>query len=111
MAKLLAMPEQAIIDGLRGVIDFYVNYQSCDREVAGAGIPCARRWPVMRIKERAPSVQAGWPAFSAAAVLWSELSPEIRDSYKAMATGSGLSGRDMFSRSYLSGLYRYPTGP
>jgi len=28
-----------------------------------------------------------------------------------MATGSGLSGRDMFTRSYLTGLYRYELGP
>ena len=34
---------------------------------------------------------------------------EVQQPYNRLAEGTGLSGRDMFTRSYLSGLYRYPT--
>lgn len=51
----------------------------------------------------------GWSAFSEAAAYWSLVSPEIQDAYKKMASGTGLTGRDLFTRSYITGLYRYPT--
>jgi len=109
MAKLTALPSLAIISGFKGVIDFYVNYQSCDREVAGKGIPCARRWPRSPGHFRSPEVMEGWSAFSEAAKYWTQLTPEIQDAYNKMASGTGLSGRDMFTRGYISGLYRYET--
>ncbi|MBA7665758.1 hypothetical protein ES703_73832 [subsurface metagenome] len=109
MAKLKALPSLAIISGFKGVIDYYVNYQSCDREVAGPGIPCARRWPRSPGHKRAPAVEAQWAAFSEAARYWSQLTPEIQAPYNKMASGTGLTGRDMFTRGYISGLYRYET--
>lgn len=109
MAKLLVLPEQAIISGFKGVIDFYVNYQSCDREVAGKGIPCARRWPRSPGHKRSAAVMEQWAAFSEASRYWSQLTPEIQSAYNKMASGTGISGRDMFTRSYISGLYRYET--
>jgi len=109
MAKLIALPEQAIISGFKGVIDFYVNYQSCNREVAGEGIPCARKWPRSPGHKRAPAVMAQWSAFSESAKYWSQLSPEIQAPYNKMAESTGLTGRDMFTRGYISGLYRYET--
>lgn len=109
MAKLLALPSLAIISGFRGVIDYYVNYQSCDREVSGHGIPCARRWPRSPGHLRSPAVMEQWSAFSEASRLWSEVSPVVQDAYNKMASGTGLSGRDMFTRGYISGLYRYET--
>lgn len=111
MAKLVALPSMAIISGFRGVIDYYVNYQSCNREVAGAGIPCARRWPRSPGHVRSPEVMKGWPALSESSRLWSQVSPEVQDAYNKMASGTGLSGRDLFTRGYISGLYRYETGP
>lgn len=111
MAKLANLPALDIISGFKGTIDFYVNYQACDREVAGDGIPCARKWPRSPGHVRAPAVEAQWTAFTTAASLFPTLSQEIRDAYNAMASGTGLTGRDLFTRSYLSGLYRYPTGP
>jgi len=109
MAKLTALPSLDIISGFRGVIDYYVNYQSCNREVAGKGIPCARRWPRSPGKRRAVAVEAQWPAFTESSQYWLQLSPEVQDAYKKMASGTGLSGRDMFTRGYISGLYRYET--
>jgi len=98
MARLLAMPEEAIIDGFKGSIDFYYNM----------GIPCVRAWPKSPGKARSPGVQAGWPSFTIAAQEWKNLSPAVQDAYNTLASGSGLSGRDMQVRAYLTGLYRYP---
>lgn len=99
MAKLAVLPEQAIISGFKGKIDFYVH----------RGIPCARAWPRPPRGVRAPAVQAQWPDFTYAAKEWSNLSEVVQDSYRSLATGSALSGRDMQVRAYLTGLYRYPT--
>lgn len=98
MAKLTAMPEQAIIDGYKGTIDFYVYL----------GIPVARSWPRSPGKHRAPAVEAQWPSFTTAAQEWANLSPFVQAAYTAMAESSGLCGRDLQIRSYLQGLYRYP---
>lgn len=99
MAKLLAMPHEAIIDGFKGNIDFYVYM----------GIPCARAWPKSPGITRSPGVRAQWPFFSYATKEWPNLSQAVQDAYRELATNSGLSGRDMFIRAYLTGLYRYPT--
>ncbi|GAI39685.1 unnamed protein product, partial [marine sediment metagenome] len=37
-----------------------------------------------------------------------ELSDEVRDAYRRMAEGAGLTGRDLFTRSYISGIFPYP---
>lgn len=107
MAKLTALPELAIIDGLKGKIDFYIYHPTCDPESRGPGIPVARKWPRSPGHLRAQAVMDGWPAFAYAASAWNLLSEEIQAAYRALAVGSGLSGRDLFTRSYLSGLYRY----
>jgi len=110
MAKLTALPSMDVISGFRGVIDFYMYYPSCPTETGVKGTPCARRWPRSPGHLRSPEVMAQWSAFSEAAGYWSQLTPEIQDAYNKMASGTGLSGRDMFTRGYISGLYRYETG-
>ena len=99
MAKIRRFPSQGIIDGFKGTLDFYLNM----------GIPCVRLWPKSPGKRRSEPVMSGWPAFSYASREWSNLSPVVQDAYRTLATDSGLSGRDMFTRAYLTGLYRYPT--
>jgi len=108
MAKLKVLPELAIIDGFKGKVDFYVYHASCDPELRGEGIAVARKWPRSPGHKRAPAVEAQWEAFSYAAGAWTLLSPEVQEAYRALSVGSGLSGRDLFTRSYLKGLYRYP---
>ena len=98
MAVLRYLPEEAIISGFKGKVDFY-DY---------LGIHVARSWPRSPGHNRSPAVRATWPAFSYASREWSNLTPEVQAAYNALAGGSGLSGRDMQVRSYLSGLYRYP---
>jgi len=109
MARLKALPRLAIISGFRGVIDFYVNYQTCPVETGEVGTPCARRWPRSPGGRRAPAVEEQWSAFAEASRYWSEVSPEVKDAYNKMASGTGLSGRDLFTRGYIAGLYRYET--
>jgi len=98
MAKMIVMPNQAIIDGFKGKIDFYF----------WKGIPVARKWPRSPGGLRAPAVQAAWVDFVYSARAWKTLDPTIQRAYEVLATGSGLTGRDMFTRSYLTGLFRYP---
>lgn len=88
----------AIIAGYKGVIDYYV----C------SGIPCARRWPRAPAMPRTPEVQAQWPLWTTAAQEWKHLSPDMAAAYKTLAQASGLSGRDLQMRAYITGLYRNP---
>ena len=94
MAKLLVLPEQAIIDGFKGKIDFY----------QWLGLPVARKWPRSPGHNRSPAVQAQWDTFIDANQLWSQLSPEVQAAYNDLATGTDLTGKDFFVRSYISGL-------
>ncbi|MBA7521988.1 hypothetical protein ES705_14100 [subsurface metagenome] len=98
MAKLTGMPSMAIIDGFKGNVDFYVYM----------GVPVARAWPRSPGRHRAAAVEARWPSFTQAAREWKNLSPEMQAFYNKWAEGSGLSGRDLQVRAYLTGLYRYP---
>ncbi|MBA7532465.1 hypothetical protein ES705_24691 [subsurface metagenome] len=98
MVRLVVLPHMDIIDGLKGSIDFYVH----------RGIPCARSWPKAPGKRRSEAVMAQWPAFSFATKEWKNLSKAVQDSYTQFSTDSGLCGRDLQIRAYLTGLYRYP---
>ena len=100
MAVIKAMPSEAIISGYKGTLDYYYNM----------GLACVRRWPRSPGHLRTPAVMSTWEAFATASRLWMQLSPEVQRSYEELATGTGLTGRDMFQRSYLKGLYAYPTG-
>jgi len=97
LGKLGAMPSQAIISGFKGVVDFY----------DWCGIPCFRQWPRSPGHKRSPAVEAQWSSFGYSAGLWTSLSKEIQETYNTMATGTGLSGRDMFTRAYIKGLFTY----
>lgn len=108
MVVLKALPHMDIISGFRGVIDYYVYHPTCNPELSGKGIPVARRWPRSPGPRRAPAVEAQWSAFGYIAGQWKSLKPSIQRTYEELATGSGLTGRDMFTRAYLTGLYRYP---
>jgi hypothetical protein len=98
MAKLTEMPQEAIIAGFKGTVDYYL----------WMGIPVARSWPRSPGPRRAPAVEAQWPPFSYAAKEWSNLSVTVQAAYHGMAQTGGLDGRDLQVRGYLSGLYRYP---
>lgn len=96
MAVLKNLPSLAIINGFKGSIDFYVYN----------GIPVARRWPCSPGKQRAPAVEAQWPAFSFASKNWNSISPTVQDAYRATVRGTHMSGRDLFVKAYLSDYFR-----
>lgn len=89
------MPQQAIISGFKGTIDFY--YWN--------GIACARKWPRSPGHNRTPAVQAGWAAFAWAAKNWTTIDNETREAFNRMAAGTNLTGRDMFVKSYISSAH------
>lgn len=93
VARLLVLPEQSIIDGFKGTIDFYV----------WNGKNVARTWPRSPGHRRSLAVEAQWPVWTDAAKLWSQLSPEIQAAYNDMVAGTDFTGKDMFTRSYISG--------
>jgi hypothetical protein len=97
MATLTALPAIAIIRGMKGTIDFYVYM----------GIPCARAWPRWTWKPRSTPVQSQWPSFTTATREWNNLSVAVQTAYRKLAQSSGLDGRDLQIRAYISGLYRY----
>ena len=100
MAIITTFPAEDIISGFKGSIDYYIH----------AGLRCVRSWPRSPGHKRTPAVEAQWPAFKIASQLWNQLSPEIRTAFNTMAQASGLNGRDLSARAYLSGLFTYPTG-
>lgn len=106
MAKLRTLPSMKIISGFKGVIDFYINYQSCDRSVSGPGIPCARKWPHIPPYQRSPKELSTHVAFAWAAANWKSLSPEVQSAYWETAQSSSLTGRDLFVKSFISDYFR-----
>lgn len=100
MAIITGFPSEDIIAGFKGSIDYYLHH----------GVCCVRSWPSSPGHKRTAEVEAQWPAFTVAAQLWNHITPEIKAAFNAMAQSSGLSGRDLAVRAYLSGLYNYPTG-
>lgn len=101
MATLKALPNGKVINGFKGVIDFYLYL----------GIPVARSWPKSPGKNRSPLVSAQWPIFTTAANLWRQLSPEVVQAYEDMAKKTNLVAKDMFFRGYISGTLRYYQPP
>ena len=97
MVVLTNLPEQSIIDGFKGSVDYYVH----------CGTVCARKWPRAPSGARAPAVEEQYSAFAYATRLWNLLSPEVQTSFIIMAKGTRLSGRDMAQKAYLSGAYQY----
>lgn len=95
MAIVKEMPSEAIIGGFKGKLDFYY----------WMGIPCCRSWPKSPGSNRNDNVRATWPAFSYIAAAWKDLDPRIRRMFEEMSTGTILTARDLFTRSYLSGWH------
>lgn len=92
MAKLTGLPAQAIVDGFKGTIDFYVYM----------GIPVARSWPRPRSVPHSPREKANWPIFARAVRVWNLTTSYVQDAYSSMASASSLSGRDMATKLYLN---------
>ena len=95
MAIVKEMPSEAIIGGFKGRLDFYY----------WMGIAICRKWPSKPSQERNFHVRSQWPAFTIAAHAWKDLPASIQVLYEDMARGTILTGRDVFTRGYLSGWH------
>lgn len=93
MAKIKALPGKDVIGGFRGLLDFYVH----------CGQPCVRSWPRSSGHKRAPAVQEQWATFAFSGTYWSLLPPEVQEAYNTMASGFPVSGRDIFTKSFING--------
>lgn len=101
MAVLASMPSRAVIDGLRGVLDFY---QWCDLVIC-------RSWPRMRITERAPAVVSAQDRFSYIMQVSQDLPANVVESWHYLADQSNLTWRDWLLRAYLGGTLTAPGMP
>lgn len=94
MAVLKVMPEQAIVDGFKGKIDFYLY----------KGIPVARKWPVWTRREPYPAERANQDDFRYCNQLYHTLQHFIQLQYQRMAQGTRLTAKDWFVKAYMKGI-------
>ena len=100
MAKISAMPGQDIIDGFKGILDYYLFHPFCNSEKT---IPCVRMWPRPPTLARTPEVQARWPAFGYVNQMRDAISPEVVAAYKTLTPGTSLIWTDIMTKGYISG--------
>ena len=101
MAIIKHMVAQKVIDGFKGVIDFYLYM----------GVPCVRSWPRSQGKSQTPASVAQQPMFTYVQKLRPQVSAFVQDNYKTLAMDCGLHKWDWFMRGYYGDIYRYPTEP
>jgi len=93
MAKLDKLPSQEIIDGFKGVLDFYL----------WMGIPVCRAWPIYRPHEPSAAERAAQERFSYINKLATTVDPLIRQAFVDMAIGTSFTWKDLYVKAYLSG--------
>lgn len=93
MATLKQMPHQSIIDGFKGVLDFY----------EWKGIPCVRKWPVWKPRDPTPPEKVNQDAFSYINKAWKALPANIKTAWNDMARQTSLTGKDHYVRAYMTG--------
>lgn len=94
MVRLATLPNKAIIDGFKGVIDFY----------QWKGIACARRWPRWKPRTPTPIEATNQQHFAYINRLWSSLPANLKDAYNAMAAPSVYTGKDVLVIAYMKGI-------
>lgn len=95
MAKPDKMPQQTIIDGFKGLIDFYY----------WKGIAVARRWPRYYARTPTPAEATNQADFAYINKLYSTLPAIIIDALQDHATGTTQVPKDYLVRAYLKGLF------
>lgn len=94
MAILEAMPQESIISGFKGKIDFYY----------WLGIPVCRTWPRPPSAPRSPNVTARYAPFGYINSMAKDLPEYLRDQYRQAAQGTGLTWKDYMVRAYMGGI-------
>lgn len=95
MVTLAALPEKSIVDGFKGIIDFYVY----------RGTPCARSWPRTHWESYTPAAQVTATIFGRLAHEIPTSAPEIRAAALAMAADSPQTWKDTYTSILLGGTY------
>jgi len=95
VAKLDVMPAQDLIDGFRGVLDFY---RWCDLVIV-------RHWPRYTRRPPSPQMKAAQDRFAYVNYVASTLPAAVVDTWKWMASAGGLTWKDWLNRCYLSGTF------
>lgn len=94
MAVLSKMPNQAVITGFYGVVDFYL----------WKGIPCARMWPVWDPRDPHPLEKANQDDFAYIAREAKNLPEYMIQQYRDQAAGTTLTWRDLAIQAYMKGI-------
>lgn len=92
MAVLKVMPHQAIVDSLKGVIDFYY----------WKGIPCARAWPHWPKRVPTPAEKTNQDSFAYCQHQWKQLPEYIKEMYRQCASTTSLTARDIYTACYMN---------
>ncbi len=87
------MPQQSIIDSLKGKLDFYY----------WKGIVCVRSWPHWPDREPTPAEAANQQTFKYLNQLYHTLPEDIKQAYITQAAGTSLTGKDLFVSLYYRG--------
>lgn len=93
MAHLDVLPEQHIIAGFKGTIDFYVH----------RGIPCARRWPRYHPRPPSPDELFNQDNFARLNQLASTLGQEVKEAWGLMVAGTSWTWKDAFVKAGIRG--------
>lgn len=94
MAKIGKLPDQQIIDGFKGVVDFYLYM----------GIPCARKWPVWKPREPTLLEKANQEKFAYINKAYKTLPVEIIEAFEREASATPFTAKDLVVRAYMKGL-------
>ena len=100
MVRLKQLPSAAMIDKLKGQLDFYLYHMAPFDE---AGIPVCRTWPRYTPENYPESSRVMQQPFAYVNKMAPFISPIVHDAYAAMAGGTGLSWKDYMVRLYLNG--------
>jgi len=97
MARLDSLPSLEIIQGFKGVIDYFVT----------RGIPCARRWPrYSKGRMSAPALQAA-ALFGAIVQAYALLPANVKQELTLEAADQPRSGRDIMVSGVLGHLHEH----
>lgn len=94
MVVLARLPEQAIIDGFKGTVDFYMYKDTA----------CARSWPHYYPRTPTAPERANQDAFAYINRVARDLPPYILDQFKRMAQSTPFTWKDLLVRSYIRGI-------
>jgi len=95
MAIIKSMPSKDVVDGFRGVLDYYTW---CDLVIV-------RSWPTRQKPHTSPREAAARERFIYINKLAPTLPPNVKATLEELAASGGLTWKDWLNRLYLSGAW------